>query len=788
MANDVVDDSQSNEKNLSTSPDKFDDFQEIEAIIFPPDPLNLSMDWQILHEVVRFKLKELVSAQSIKLHPTFLSLVDAEIKWIEGLPFTHDPKFDYHAEAKKLRETIKSLHVIGKYHLIDGILAELNHSVTLNGDLFKSLKKITILTVIALIRINTVSNVIEDKVIEEAIRNIRLFSEDRRSSFAKYISDIPFESQFDDIIESIHEQMKNSVQENSVKRLIANLHQILNRLYSHTAKRENSIFGDREQKDTKLEEISDYYIDNVRINVLSDISWAKGKKKPAAWSEEEQLGNTRHQSTYLITDHKPKIQNLSARAQQVKSVAQSISIRTQALPCSSSTFSRTQIQKVVHVLIQKISDGNIASLQLFLQLLFGMTQAELNSLPASSKQISKKDVGDNICWLILHKDIFYLQRLVKVANSTIHKKLSTLLPSSDVFIKLPLPELLKPILKPTLLVNNFNEETSKVFAEIYKKTGIIITQTQFSNYLVRWLQQTRVDQGVAGILAGKTAKQCAPIAYSFIEADRIITIWQEYMTTLGLPVNIEMSKKAVGSRLYPNSETFIQLIHVYQQYVQSYLRSRKSKRSPANWHNLFIRHCLLILNLSTGARPVTDMYGVRQDYCLHSRLIRISDKEARSVPAGRLIPLTDVAVQQLQYLERHLRHMADQFQYKYPELAIAAKNALTSTGPLLFWVNEPVAIQQSVSYQVESITPTSLANYFDNVLPLPVNWHRHAVRSHLLSKNVSTVLIDAVLGHEDMGHEYTNTMSGASLRELFEIPRVLDDWFSELKLECIEGW
>ena len=84
MANDVVDDSQSNEKNLSTSPDKFDDFQEIEAIIFPPDPLNLSMDWQILHEVVRFKLKELVSAQSIKLHPTFLSLVDAEIKWIEG--------------------------------------------------------------------------------------------------------------------------------------------------------------------------------------------------------------------------------------------------------------------------------------------------------------------------------------------------------------------------------------------------------------------------------------------------------------------------------------------------------------------------------------------------------------------------------------------------------------------------------------------------------------------------------------------------------------------------------
>ena len=119
------------------------------------------------------------------------------------------------------------------------------------------------------------------------------------------------------------------------------------------------------------------------------------------------------------------------------------------------------------------------------------------------------------------------------------------------------------------------------------------------------------------------------------------------------------------------------------------------------------------------------MYGIRQDYCLHSRLIRISDKEARSVPAGRLIPLTDLVVQQLQYLERHLQYMADQFQYKHPELAVTAKNALMSTGPLLFWVNEPEKIEQSVSYQVEPISPTSLANYFDNVLPLPVNWHRH---------------------------------------------------------------
>ena len=88
MTNDGVDDSPSVDKNLSTSIANVDTFQVIESIIFPPDPLNLSIDWQILHSVVKFSLKELVTDTSIKLHSTFLSLDDAEIKWIEGLPFT----------------------------------------------------------------------------------------------------------------------------------------------------------------------------------------------------------------------------------------------------------------------------------------------------------------------------------------------------------------------------------------------------------------------------------------------------------------------------------------------------------------------------------------------------------------------------------------------------------------------------------------------------------------------------------------------------------------------------
>ncbi|ACQ93516.1 hypothetical protein Tola_1913 [Tolumonas auensis DSM 9187] len=765
-----------------------DDFQCIKSLIFPDDLWDPAIDWKLWHAVIIYNLKKLIADPTIKLHASFLSLVDTEIQWINELQFTPESDVEYHLLAKAFRQELKGRRIIGHYYLIDGILSELTHSVTLNGDLFKCLKKITILAVLAILRINDQNNVSEDKVIETAIRNIRLFTNNRRSSFATSVSAISFGDRIDEIISSIHEECEKCVQDNSVKVQLANLHQILNRLYEHRVKREHSGERAQDEKDKKLEIVSRYHLDNARIDVLSDISCGKGRKYPMPWSEEEQLGNTRNKETYLVSQKRTKHQDLLARRLQAKSVAQSISIRTQALPCSSSMFSVRQIQKVVSVLLQQMCSGNIAALQLFFQLLLGMSSAELGVLPVASRRIGKSNVENDTCWLIRGKDKIYLQRLVKVANSNVHKKLSKLLPSTDFFISLPLPDVILPSWKPEYLRLNTQKDTAKILAEIYKKTGIKITHTQVSNFLVYWLQATHVDQAITGVLSGKSVKQCAPIAYSYIYSDFLLDIWQEYVTSLGIALKVEEANDAIGSRLYPKKEKFVLLIQAYQAHLKVNQRLRNKPEAFADWHNAFIRHCVLILNLSTAARPVTEMYGSRHDYCLLSRLIRISDKEARSVPAGRLIPLTNLAVQQLKFLEKHLLYMADCFKYKYPDIAHAAEIALSGEGPLLFWLREPEITDMSSSYEIELISPISLDHYFDNLLPLPVNWHRHAVRSHLLCKRVPSVLIDAMMGHENMGHEYAHSMSAASLQELFIIPRVLDDWFSEIKLECIEGW
>lgn len=763
-------------------------FQSIESLIFLNHSVHTSIDWVQLNSVIIHSLKELIDP-TIVLHASFLSLVDAEIKWIKGLAFTPEKDIDYRARAKYYRTQITKFRIIGHCFLIDGILAELHHSVTLNDELFKYFKKVTILAVLAIIRINALNNIVEDTAIETAIRNLRLFADNiRRSSLTTSLSGIPFDACIEDIIISVHEEHEQCVQDSSLEKQLANLHQILNRLYKHNVKRENGGKRSPEEREGYLEKVSSYRLDGAQIDVISDIYSGKGRKKPDAWSEEEQLGNTRDKATYLVSQPPTKLQDFSARVLQAKSTAQSISLRTQALPCSSSILSSHQIQKVVAELLHLMNNGNIAALQLFLQLLLGMTQSELLDLPMSSKAIRKQDVENNICWFICRKDKLTLQRLVKVANSNVHKRLTTLLPKTSLFIFLPLPDIVQSHWKPEFLRQDSPEEMSKVLTTINKKTGIHVTKAQISNFLLHWLQATHVDQAIAGILAGKSAKQCAPIAYSYIGTDFVLDVWQEYVASLGITVKVEKTDEAIGSRLYPKLDKFAQLLQVYQTHLNADHRLKKRPDAMVDTHNAFIRHCLLILGLSTAARPVNDMYGSRYDYCLHTRMIRISDKEIRSAEAGRMIPLTNLAVQQLKLLERHLDTMSNCFHSRFPHIAQSAERALSGEGPLLFWLSEIEMEKGGMSYQIVPISPTSLDDAFDKLLPLPVNWHRHAVRSHLFYQKIPSVLIAAFMGHEDMGHEYTHTFSAASLQDLFEIPRVLDHWFSSIGLEAIAGW
>ena len=179
------------------------------------------------------------------------------------------------------------------------------------------------------------------------------------------------------------------------------------------------------------------------------------------------------------------------------------------------------------------------------------------------------------------------------------------------------------------------------------------------------------------------------------------------------------------------------------------------------------------------------MYGRRQDYCLDLRLIRLTDKEARAVSSARMVPLSELAIQQLRIWEKHLDFLSRLRKPIYKVLAQAAREALDNRGALLFWVE---ARDERGMLDIQPLAPSNMDVHFDSLFPFPSNWHRHAVRSHLLELQVQSDLIDALLGHEAMGFEYSHPCSGAPMSDLYQLVEKLDRWHQSLGLEVLPGW
>jgi len=139
------------------------------------------------------------------------------------------------------------------------------------------------------------------------------------------------------------------------------------------------------------------------------------------------------------------------------------------------------------------------------------------------------------------------------------------------------------------------------------------------------------------------------------------------------------------------------------------------------------------------------------------------------VSSARLVPLSALAVQQLQAWERYLTYLACQREPLLAPLVSAAEQALSGAGALLFWA---VEAKDGSLEGTEIVTPNSMMRQFENLLPLAPNWHRHSVRSHLL----------------EMGTEFTNQYSSAALSDLFTLTDVLDKWHQTLGLKVMGEW
>lgn len=738
------------------------------------------------------------------LDTSLQALLQPECLWVKTL-CVPDRLSSSPLTARQMRDVLKSQKIVSQHYLVDAILAELIVGKVLNNDLFAQLKAITVFACMALMFLKGEKAAEKDATIDEALRSVRLMaSTDRRQLVATALSQVNFIQPIQSLLETIRQQREQFENNATVNIHSIAIEAVLRRLYSARLKQERIVTRESRERPKYLVESCDVngMDEQTEVIFLRDISRRCGRLRRQSWELDEDRSLLPQTQTLLVSSQGHSLMDLEVRRWQSQSVAAVMSMRNLMLPCNAWMATDEQITRLSQALeAQFKKSANPAALWNLLQLTTGMSDDEILALPVWRtpkfkkpkhwQRISKDYGGDRNCHgILLTATQACLQRYVEVSQSRVHKGLHRLLPSVDLFLMLPLPDWVPTLLNMDNRHAMDKRQLANSLADANQVAGTHLTLRQLKTFFRMWLIRQGTDTAVSGILRGKTAQQCSPMAYSHLKTQHILAIWTAYLMALGLnlgPVLTTSVDDAVGSSLYPRHAELTALLGKYHQVMQPYCQQRS--RDPAvlpSLHNSRVRHCLLILHLSTAARPVTEMYGRRSDYCLLSRFIRLEDKEGRSVSSARLVPLGKRAIAQLRVWESYLHELAATAVPALLPLSRAAQQALESSGPLFFWA-EP-ALSSDRPIETMHVTPSNMMEQFEQLVPLAPNWHRHAVRSHLVQQQVSTHLIDALMGHEDMGGEFSHQYSNAGLSELFVLSDVLDQWHESLRLEVMAGW
>ena len=166
---------------------------------------------------------------------------------------------------------------------------------------------------------------------------------------------------------------------------------------------------------------------------------------------------------------------------------------------------------------------------------------------------------------------------------------------------------------------------------------------------------------------------------------------------------------------------------------------------------------------------------------LISKKIFISDKESRlTSSSARTLLLPDIAATQIKLYIQHLERQHIQLQSLSPEFAQQVGSILNGEGPLLFLIERGDAIDE---IRMVSLSPKSVQDFWSGLLDLPLNWHRHFLRTYLLrQKMVSGESIDTWMGHAKPGQEGLTRYSGMTIKALETIAHQIEQLSIKLKV------
>ena len=474
--------------------------------------------------------------------------------------------------------------------------------------------------------------------------------------------------------------------------------------------------------------------------------------------------------------------SLALQNQRTRQIANQLIKNEKRLRTSWNQLTPHEVRVSVKSLLGSLESGSHIAGILLMVMMTGLSPSAL------IRSIKSKDKGQT---RRIHKiDGRYVlsRRMVLPAHGR-SAHAARLVRICDLAVQLPLPQFL---ISTILRINKSDhddeellESANHLISQINTLKGTRLTLSRIKLYFTDWLLSESVDTAIIEWLTGIEVTEHSAVYYSQIKKEVLIDLYSKYIQHIfpknalagGVSHANENSKALVGSQLFIKADAVLKLGLHFRETLAGRVISQNDFEA---YHNQFTAYTHLILNLSTGHRPVLDPFGTIKSFSISTKTVHIQDKDVSGQQSGRVIALPNLAVEQYCEYLKYIESINRQFQFTNEKLSKYAKGVFSGEHALFFWLKDGQAVR---------LKPNNIFNEMKHVFPFAVNWHRHHMRTALSMRNNETESINAWMGHSSFGNETYSSNSGASIAEMRIIADDIQDYLvNTLCLSVIETW
>lgn len=390
----------------------------------------------------------------------------------------------------------------------------------------------------------------------------------------------------------------------------------------------------------------------------------------------------------------------------------------------------------------------------FWLLMITFTGRSIEALKAGNININTAIIDD-------YPDYFLLQFPISLPSHLMAENISMLIQKNENYVQLLLPRVTLNLdvylskSEPEII-----ESVNQIMEEISQNTRSRVTLSRIENALSVYLHQHQIDSAEIAFITGKEIDQTAGCFYHSTARVRLLFWHQKFLQYVyGRKIGASLPDKEtyIGSHLIVKSDYVALLFDTIRQEILNTKYNLIGLDRYAYTHNNYTCFMVLLLNLASGHRPVRHPFCFREDFDLLSKRLFISDKEGRNSLSARIIQLPSIIITYLEEYDRYLKCLSATISPLSRLTSECIKEALHSKKPYLFFIENGKYVP---------VIPGKLKEYFDDKFPLPLNWHRHFLRSWLANNGIHPHIVDAWMGHTSSGGEPLSKYSGLSYFDL----------------------